>query len=71
MAANSKHYLDVYVWLKIVIYSCNTVSQLMGAKRMIRQYEKLYKITCGKYIYDLCEELRVIANNRVDFVLKD
>lgn len=71
MGANSKHYLDVYVWLKTVIYSCNTVSQLMGAKKMIRQYENLYKISYGDHRYNLCEELKHIANNRVDFLLKD
>lgn len=42
MAAKSKHYGDVYEWIKQVIDSCKTTIQLHHANKLIRQYSKQY-----------------------------
>lgn len=39
MAANSKHYGDVYLWLIKVIMSCETHDQHFNARAMIRRFQ--------------------------------
>jgi hypothetical protein len=42
MAANSKHYGDVYLWILKVIESCNTYKETMYIPRLIQSYLRYY-----------------------------
>ncbi len=42
MSAVSRHKYDVEKWIYKVIDSCTTVSQFMGAKKLVRLYDKKY-----------------------------
>jgi hypothetical protein len=39
MAANSKHYRDVYLWLIKVIMNCETHDQHFNARAMVRRFQ--------------------------------
>jgi hypothetical protein len=42
MAATSRHYLDILLWVKKVIKSIDHPLQDAGAKKLIRNYFKMY-----------------------------
>lgn len=43
MAASSKHYLDVYLWIISIISSCERRSQICSVNRLISNFEQTYK----------------------------
>ena len=42
MAATSRHHGDISIWIEKVIDSCETPSQELSARRLVRLYEKQY-----------------------------
>jgi hypothetical protein len=42
MAATSRHHGDISIWIEKVIDSCETPSQELSARRLVRLYEKKY-----------------------------
>lgn len=42
MAANSKHYGDVIIWLRKVLHSCNTTKQVRNTRNLFSNFEKQY-----------------------------
>lgn len=42
MAANSKHYGDVAIWLEKVLDSCITVEQVDTTRKLIVRFERMY-----------------------------
>lgn len=42
MAANSKHPMDIYMWVKKVIQSCETTNQLTSAYKLVSLYQKKF-----------------------------
>ncbi len=69
MAATSKHYLDVLTWVKSVIKSINHPLQDATAKKLIKNYFKMYghKFTSNEKIdieRDLRLELDVVTYKR-------
>jgi hypothetical protein len=64
MAANSKHYGDLFLWLKKIIASCESEDQLQSAERMVTTV--IHKITRdGNYMHriemDLDDEIAKVA----------
>ena len=43
MAAISKNKYDVFMWIKKVILSCETLKQLFVAFDLVSNFEKMYK----------------------------
>jgi predicted nucleotide-binding protein (sugar kinase/HSP70/actin superfamily) len=43
MAAVSKHYGDVNMWIEKIIDSCNSNKQLPTIRRLIQQFDKMLK----------------------------
>lgn len=42
MAATSRHHGDISIWIEKVIDSCETPSQELSVRRLVRLYEKQY-----------------------------
>ena len=42
MSANSKNWYDIQQWIYKVINSCETISQLLSAKKLVGLFEKQY-----------------------------
>ena len=68
MASKSKHYLDVYMWLKKVIDSCTTVSQVIATKRMIRRFARIYNKE--SIIDKLVQELLSFSDFKINIIIK-
>jgi len=62
MAATSNHYGDVANWIEKVIDSCETPSQEVSARNLVRLYEKQYSYLEYPVYRDLCRRL----NNKLD-----
>lgn len=56
MAANSKHYGDVFLWLKKVIASCQSEDQLASTERMISNFVSQLKRD-GTYMIKIEKDL--------------
>lgn len=57
MASTSKHYGDVAIWIEKVIDSCETQSQEVSARNLVRLYEKQYSYLEYPVYRDLCRRL--------------
>lgn len=42
MAATSKHWADVLIWLDKVLDSCITMDQVDNTRKLINEFEKIY-----------------------------
>lgn len=49
MAANSKHYGDVLIWIGKVIDSCETKEQLYNSRKLILMFERQYTSNLKSY----------------------
>ena len=58
MAASSKHYGDVTNWIEKVIESCETPKQEIAARKLVRQFEILYRDIDRELNWDLSRRLR-------------
>ena len=58
MAASSKHYGDVTNWIEKVIESCETPQQEIAARKLVRQFEILYRDIDREVNWNLSRRLR-------------
>jgi len=65
MAATSKHYGDVVIWIEKVINSCETPIQEVTARRLVRLFESQYRDIDRELGWDLSRRLRVALDNKV------
>jgi hypothetical protein len=62
MAATSRHHGDISIWIEKVIDSCETPSQELSARRLVRLYEKQYS-----YLeYPVYRELTLRLQNKLN-----
>lgn len=64
MAASSKHHGDVAIWIEKVIESCNTPLQEITARKLVRQFEILYRDIDRELNWDLSRRLRSALDNK-------
>jgi hypothetical protein len=64
MAATSNHYGDVTNWIEKVIDSCETSSQEVAARRLVRQFEIQYRNIDDKFNWALTGKLNAALNNK-------
>ncbi len=64
MAATSNHYGDVTNWIEKVIDSCETSSQEVAARRLVRQFEIQYRDIDDKLNWTLTGKLNAALNNK-------
>lgn len=65
MAANSKHYGDVYLWLHKTIDSCTTILQLYSCRNLVRNFYSQYLRNPLHEHYDY-ENLRHYIDTRIN-----
>jgi hypothetical protein len=65
MAATSKHYGDMVIWIEKVINSCETPIQEVTARRLVRLFESQYRDIDRELGWDLSRRLRVALDNKV------
>ena len=58
MGASSKHYGDVTNWIIKVIESCETSLQEISARKLVRQFEILYRDIDRELNFELSRKLR-------------
>lgn len=51
MAANSKHYGDVIVWIEKIIESCKTSEQADSVQNLIWFFEKKYAVDDDRFYF--------------------
>jgi hypothetical protein len=62
MAATSRHHGDISIWIEKVIDSCETPSQELSVRRLVRLYEKQYS-----YLeYPVYRELTLRLQNKLN-----
>jgi uncharacterized protein YeaO (DUF488 family) len=66
MAAVSKHPADVLVWLKKVLESCETHSQLNTCGKLFNLFEKQYSNTTDELYHPYTYEFRILCDSRWD-----
>lgn len=72
MAAKSKHYLDIYLWILKVIDSCVTVEQVMSSKKLVYLYIDKYPYSKAYSIrWNIQEKLRNSVDIKLNKILKD
>ena len=64
MASSSKHYGDVTNWIEKVIESCETPQQEIAARKLVRQFEILYRDIDRELNFDLSRRLRVALDTK-------
>jgi hypothetical protein len=64
MAATSKHYGDVAIWIEKVIESCETSLQEIAARKLVRLFEKQYSYLEWTVYRDLCRSLQGKLDNK-------
>jgi hypothetical protein len=65
MAASSRHYGDIVNWIEKIIESCETPQQEMAARKLVRQFEILYRDIDQQLNWDLSRKLRSALDNKV------
>ena len=55
MAAKSKHYGDVLIWLEKVLYSCKTKEQIDNTRKLFVQTDLIYNLKSIDINNELCE----------------
>ena len=70
MASNSKHYGDVFNWIKKVVDSCTTTEQIQSANKLIDNFEGY----CDNYIsksayYKMSRELQSHSDTKWEAIL--
>lgn len=63
MAAASKHYGDVAIWIEKVINSCETYSQEATARRLVCLFKRQYQDIDSELNWALSTRLRNAINN--------
>lgn len=58
MAASSKHHGDVAIWIEKIIDSCETPQQEVAARKLVRQFEILYRDIDRELNFELSRKLR-------------
>ena len=53
MAATSKHWGDVKIWIDKVIDSCKTTEQTESTRHLIKNFQSTYKGKCPNKVYML------------------
>ena len=64
MAASSRHYGDIANWIEKIIESCETPQQEMAARKLVRQFEILYRDIDQQLNWDLSRRLRSALDNK-------
>ena len=65
MAATSKHYGDVVIWIEKVINSCETPIQELTARRLVRLFESQYQNIDRELDWSLSGKLRMSLDSKV------
>jgi len=65
MAATSKHYGDVVIWIEKVINSCETPIQELTARRLVRLFENQYQNIDRELDWSLSRKLRMSLDSKV------
>jgi hypothetical protein len=70
MASNSKHYGDVFNWIKRVVDSSITIDQIQSANKLIENFERY----CDNYIskseyYKMSRELQSHSDTKWEAIL--
>lgn len=71
MAAISKHYGDVLLWLDKVIESCVTEAQVASAVKLITNFEKTYGENSGLYMKATWKNWAIFDRAMNEALMKD
>lgn len=65
MGITSKHYGDVAIWVESVIESCETPLQEIGARKLVRLFEKQYSYLPHEVYIELCRRLNRTLDDKL------
>ena len=71
MAAKSKHYGDVLMWLEKVLYSCKTKEQIDNTRKLFVQTGLMYSLKSMNTNNELCELFKKSVILRDEICKKD